>query len=748
MLCFFLLLIEIANCGDIQVFNQYGTQLQDKILIITKNGMIYNYDLKNQQILWVQQLEIALQSEQVNSTQYYIQPYRDGTYLLIDDFVYEIEQDDINLLFRTCSLFQNSLVYNNNIAYFLDIETGNLKKLNQFDVKELLKKPKLYQQGVLIYINQQYISNLEQEFSLIYNSKIYMNFLLQYIRGNQQGIGVSNNTQIWKTQHGIHVNWNNKTFDLYLDNEVFQVYMYDNLEGLYSLPLKLNLVESQSSAIISISDSKLQCENQRHCLINNNQPFKALDIYKQTELKQCLNQFYKEKFSTLPIVYQQSQPQNLESCFEIYDDNDSITMLLLLILLIAFVILVKHNYKKQKLTLRIRLQEQKIEQKYIQQNQIQFNQFEILGQGSQGTIVYEGIFNNQIVAVKDINLLNLSQSMVEGQLERSFKDQMSLNSHKFLKLYFYEKSENHIYLAMEKGLINLKEFVKFEQQNKLNNMLKDKIKQKLEDPEFYKECLYSLLIGLAELEKKQIKHHGLDYENIIFNKDIQILFSDLGTSLRPDYYKLKLNQSNNNFLDCNSVNQQLGVIFYYLLSKGDDLKKYSEINQKMIVNKFKKYKIKELDLRDLILQLLFDNPINKQKNLLLHPYFWNKEKKLKFICEFSDYVETSPQEIGQIVIQERFIQNKVFQENWGLKCEILLKEQNRRYDQTQALQLIRLIRNTKNHYHQLTSQCKTLLGKSEKDLYKYWNKIFPNLFFTIYQLACENNLNLLSLKEN
>ncbi|CAK77314.1 unnamed protein product (macronuclear) [Paramecium tetraurelia] len=670
------------------------------------------------------------------------------SYMQFYKLTQEIEQDDINLLFSTCNMFKNSLVFNNNLAFFMDITTGNLKKLNQFDVQQILKKPKLYQQGVLINVQQQYISHLEYEFSQFYNSRVYINFLLQQIRSNQTFKSHSNTTQIWKTQNGIYVKWNNKTFDLYLDNEVFQVFAYDNLDGLQSLPIYRDQIESKSLAIISISNSNFQCEQDGQCLQTDFKPTTALGIYKETELKQCLNEFYYAKASKLPMVYQQNTPQTIEQCFEIHNDDGSFAMILLTIIVIGSALLTRFKFKKQKQNFQINVKESNIELKYIQQNQIQFNELEIIGQGSNGTNIHEGFFQNKTVAVKDINLLNISQSMLSGELEKSFAQQMSLTSEKFIKLYFYEKRNNHLYLAMEKGLINLKDFVKYDSCNKLNDSLKIKIKQNLLDPNFYKSFIHNLLIGLQELEEKQIKHHGLDQENIIFNQDLQVYFADLGMSQRADYYRSKTKSTNSHFFHSYNLKQQLGAIFYYLLSRGDDLKNLSQINLKAILNKFKKYNIKELDIRDLTLKLLFDGPIIDYDNLLSHPYFWTKERKLKFICEFSDYIETFPQKPGQITLQEICIQNQVFKDNWGNKCEILLKEQIRGYDKTQALQLIRLIRNTKNHYHQLTKNSKQLLGNSDRDLFDYWNKNFPNLFFTLYQYSCENNFNLLSIKQN
>jgi serine/threonine-protein kinase/endoribonuclease IRE1 len=39
---------------------------------------------------------------------------------------------------------------------------------------------------------------------------------------------------------------------------------------------------------------------------------------------------------------------------------------------------------------------------------------------------------------------------------------MQLHSHHFVKYYFFEKHNEYLYLAMEKCLLNLKDFAKFE----------------------------------------------------------------------------------------------------------------------------------------------------------------------------------------------------------------------------------------------------------------------------------------------
>lgn len=50
------------------------------------------------------------------------------------------------------------------------------------------------------------------------------------------------------------------------------------------------------------------------------------------------------------------------------------------------------------------------------------------------------------------------------------------------------------------------------------------------------------------------------------------------------------------------------------------------------------------------MKLLFNGSIIDNENLLSHPYFWTKEKKLKFICEFSDYIELSPLKPGSTTL--------------------------------------------------------------------------------------------------
>ncbi|CAK68789.1 unnamed protein product (macronuclear) [Paramecium tetraurelia] len=745
MLVFFLCL-GIVISGDVKLYSKYDTLLQDKLLIVTKNGLIYKYDLKYQQIRWRSELGISLQSDGIQNGTYFMKPYKDGSFLFYDEGFYEIPSEDLDILFKTCNMFHNSLTYNNELMYFLDIATGNIKELTQYDIQQLLSQPKMYEKGVLIHVKQKFISDLEYEDSQQHNSRIQINFLLKYLRGDLTQAKYSNSTIIYKTNTGIQVQWANKTLDLYLDDEVFEIFEYTPDQGIYSILFSKDHTKSTGLTVMSIVNNQYQCELEGQCQFDSNSDPHALGVYKDTQFKQCLNQFYKIKFQTQLVIYQQEKTsEKVEQCQVVENYTNQFLSILLLSMVIAYIPLLSSK-KKQKPKEVVIVKEPQVQYIYIKSKEIQINKERILGIGMNGTCVYEGIFQGKMVAVKEINLKNLQNKYLEKLLEESISKQMLLNSPQINKLFFFEKRNDCLYLAMEKCMINLREFIKYESCQKLNEAQKLNIKQNLQNPEFYKEIFLDLLNALQTLLENNTQHHGITPDNVLFSQDLKIKLADFGLSTLTDYYQENPNDKKVIKKINYSMLQQVGLIFYFLLSKGDDFSQKQAIDQKFLMERFKKFNIKELETKDLLMKLLLDQSIGNPQCIFTHPYFWTKQKKLSFICEFSDYVETYPLPNDQVSIHDRFIANSVFKDNWGTRCGMILKCQIRGYDQTQAQQLIRLIRNTKNHYHQLTEDCKLLLGPTDETCFDYWSKQFPNLFFTLYQHAIENSLNLLSLK--
>ncbi|CAD8076258.1 unnamed protein product [Paramecium sonneborni] len=742
------MLLGIAFCeSDVKLYSKYDSLLQDKLLIVTKNGLIYKYDLKYQQIRWRSELGISLQSDGIQNGTYFMKPYKDGSFLFYDDGFYEIPSEDLDILFKTCSMFQNSLSYNNELMYFLDIATGNIKELTQYDIQQLLGQPKMYEKGVLIHVKQKFISDLEYEDSQQHNSRIQINFLLKYLRGDLTQAKYSNTTLIYKTNTGIQIQWANKTLDLHLDDDVFEVFEYTPDLGLYSIIFTKDNTKSTGLTVMSIINNQYQCEIEGQCQLNShiNPNPNAIGVFKNTQFKQCLNEFYKIKFQTQLVLYKDEKSQEkIEQCQVVENYTNQFLTILLLSMVFAYIPILSSKKKKPKEVVIVK--EPQVQYIYIKSKEIQINKERIIGIGMNGTIVYEGIFQGKNVAVKEINLKKLQTKSIEKQLEEQISKQMLLNSPQILKLFFFEKRKDFLYLAMEKCMLNLREFVKYESSYKLNDAQKLSIKQNLQDPEFYKDLFFDLLCALQTLIENNTQHHGITPDNLLFSYDLKIKLADFGLSSLSEYYQENQNDKKTYKKMNYSLLQQLGMICYFLLSRGDDCSQKQLIDLKFLVERFKKFNIKELEIKDLLLKLILDQSITDPQAVLQHPYFWTKQKKLSFICEFSDYVETYPLPLDQTSIHDRFINNSVFKDNWGIRCGMILKCQIRGYDQTQAQQLIRLIRNTKNHYHQLTEDCKLLLGPSDETCFDYWNQQFPNLFFTLYEHAIENSLNLLSLK--
>lgn len=159
---------------------------------------------------------------------------------------------------------------------------------------------------------------------------------------------------------------------------------------------------------------------------------------------------------------------------------------------------------------------------------------------------------------------------------------------------------------------------------------------------------------------------------------------------------------------------------------------------------------------DLILQMISHEPQNRPSatQVLLHPYFWPTERKLQFLCDVSDCYErekvaqldkaqnksSSSHELDALEAKREFVWSGDFLKR--LPPRIITEAgKQRKYTGTRMIDLLRLIRNKKNHFHDLPDEIKFgEMDGTQEGYYRFWSMRFPSLMVNIHCLIIEREL--------
>ncbi|KAL2438985.1 Serine/threonine-protein kinase/endoribonuclease ireA [Exophiala dermatitidis] len=217
----------------------------------------------------------------------------------------------------------------------------------------------------------------------------------------------------------------------------------------------------------------------------------------------------------------------------------------------------------------------------------------------------------------------------------------------------------------------------------------------------------------------------------------------------------------------------LGCVFYYVMTQGRhpfDVGGSSlgrDLNIKE--NKFSTADLRlhdyQYDADDLVMQMLKHDPKERPdtSQILRHPYFWDVADKLEFLCDVSDCYEREKNSIKNI-FDENAIRTPAEKESLAELAALESLAPNvigpskdflralpksfvnemgkqRKYTGSKMIDLLRVIRNKKNHFHDLPDDVKEqMLGGSPKGYYEFWAKRFPSLLINCHCHLLERDL--------
>ena len=195
----------------------------------------------------------------------------------------------------------------------------------------------------------------------------------------------------------------------------------------------------------------------------------------------------------------------------------------------------------------------------------------------------------------------------------------------------------------------------------------------------------------------------------------------------------------------------LGLVFFYVLTKGshpfDCGDRYMrEVNIRKGVFNLGLLEVLgdySFEAKDLIGSMLQASPKLRPAagDVLAHPFFWKAKTRLNFLCDVSDHFEKEKRDPPSLALQEleRYAQEVCgadFLKPLGREFVESMGKQ-RKYTGTRLLDLLRALRNKKNHYEDMSDHLKDQVGPLPDGYLSFWTRKFPNLLITCWNVVYE-----------
>ncbi|KAJ1472782.1 kinase-like domain-containing protein, partial [Baffinella frigidus] len=418
----------------------------------------------------------------------------------------------------------------------------------------------------------------------------------------------------------------------------------------------------------------------------------------------------------------------------------------------------------------------------------------VLGTGSQGTVVFSGELGGRKVAVKRI--LSHHIQVARGEVDLLIK----ADAHPaVVRYYATEKDGDFVYLALELCQGSLAERIdpsnRCSRDNSATSVKKNdppppppawggagvpgaaqaagagagaggvgaEVGEVISEGEA-KKLLEDLLSGVSYLHSLGIVHRDLKPQNVLVTPDgrgtLSLKISDMGLSKRLDTDQssfetisagtfgwrapeLILGERCTRGVDLFAV----GCIFFYVLTAGRHLFGPRMMRDANIVKDSPEL-ISLLDHhpegRDIVLALVRRDAKQRPTapEALEHPFFWSEDKALRFLLDCSDRVENEQATSVLVTAMEARAHN-VFTGTWHSnldECFIATLLERRKYTYTSMRDLLRAIRNKKNHFREMPAEVQELIGSVPEGYMRYFRSKFPGIILECHAMCKETKL--------
>ncbi|KAL2072782.1 hypothetical protein VTL71DRAFT_12125 [Oculimacula yallundae] len=419
---------------------------------------------------------------------------------------------------------------------------------------------------------------------------------------------------------------------------------------------------------------------------------------------------------------------------------------------------------------------------------LEVNTDKLIGTGSNGTLVFEGNFDGREVAVKRMLIQFFDIASQETKLLRESDDHPNV-----IRYYAQQSAGEFLYIALELCPASLADVIDKPQKNRdlaqagerdlpnvlyqitngLQHLHKLRIVHRDLKPQnilvaMGKDGRPRLLVsdfGLCKkLEGEQSSFRattahaagtsGWRAPELLLDDDAKdgrahqamVDASTDGNSgsivLNPD---LLPNRRATRAIDIFS----LGLVFFYVLTKGSHPFDCGDKFMREVNIRKGQHSLAPLEVlgdyayeaKDLIGSMLKADPKQRPqaRQVMAHPFFWSPKKRLNFLCDVSDHFEKEPRDppsfaLAELEKQAPYVCRQDFLKHLGKEFVESMGKQ-RKYTGTRLLDLLRALRNKKNHYEDMSDKLKKDVGPLPDGYLSFWTRRFPNLLIVCWELV-------------
>ncbi|KAJ1975859.1 bifunctional endoribonuclease/protein kinase ire1 [Dimargaris verticillata] len=195
----------------------------------------------------------------------------------------------------------------------------------------------------------------------------------------------------------------------------------------------------------------------------------------------------------------------------------------------------------------------------------------------------------------------------------------------------------------------------------------------------------------------------------------------------------------------------MGCVFYFFLTRGahpfgeELLRDYHIVQGEPDFTAF--YQDSSIDspteALDLVRSMVRAQPEERPTTaqVLQHPYFWNKEKRLEFMYKVSDCLRLKakdPRSPLALALETQFDRIVGPNGDWFQMLDPPIQHsvrEKRSFDSSRLQTLLTAIRNKGVHYSEASFKVKQIYGSYPDGYYDYFARRFPDFFMYIYDFA-------------
>jgi serine/threonine-protein kinase/endoribonuclease IRE1 len=197
----------------------------------------------------------------------------------------------------------------------------------------------------------------------------------------------------------------------------------------------------------------------------------------------------------------------------------------------------------------------------------------------------------------------------------------------------------------------------------------------------------------------------------------------------------------------------LGLVFHYVLTKGYHAFDVGDRYMREINIRKGTFTLDRLDslgdyafeAKDVISRMIESSPSMRPRTreIMSHPFFWSPKKRLAFLCDVSDHFEKEPRDPpSDALCNLECLAKEVCGDNFLKKLPTAFVDslgKQRKYTGTRLLDLLRALRNKRNHYEDMPLSLRESIGGLPEGYLTFWTRRFPNLLINCWNLGRREN---------